>query len=402
MNHHAFHTLARRPLLRIIALASLSTLAACSSDDDNNDPAATEGTQAFTATRSSDFGSGRIDRLTTSGGITVNGSYPATLSDIRVTTDGESIYQIGRFNIDSITRFDPNDTSVVDYQYSVNGDETSANPYSLAFANENKAYLTRYGSTMAWIINPAATTEAEFKIGELDLTAYDDDVPNMSDTLIVGNRLFVLMERLSNGFVPDKGGYVAVFDINDDSEVETSQGTEALKGIALETVNPTSLQYNADTDEIYVLGRGNFFENDAVTDDFYSGGLETIDPETFENALLIDDGTADANEGGYFVDALVASPSRGYLLTYASFGVTTLRSFNPTTGLLDEQPVGNLTDQDLTSLALAPDGKLWVGVGGATPGFFIVDPADNSVAADAVATELVPLNVIFLSDTSPE
>jgi len=82
-----------------------------------------DGALAFTATRSSDFASGRIDRLTLTDGISVNGSYPATLSDIRVATDGDAIYQIGRFNIDSLTRFDANDTSVVDFQFSVNGEE---------------------------------------------------------------------------------------------------------------------------------------------------------------------------------------------------------------------------------------------------------------------------------------
>jgi len=111
--------------------------------------------------------------------------------------------------------------------------------------------------------------------------------------------------------------------------------------------------------------------------------------------LLIDDGTDEENEGGYFVDALVVSPSRGYLITYASFGVSTLRSFNPTTGLLDEAAIGDLSEQDLTTLALAPDNKLWVGVGGSTPGFYIVDPVDNSVSAEQIATELVPLNVVF-------
>jgi len=216
----------------------------------------------------------------------------------------------------------------------------------------------------------------------------------MSDALIVGDRLFILMERLSV-FIPDKTGYVAVFDINDDTEIETGQGTDSLKGIALETVNPTALQYNEQTGEIYVVGRGNFFESEAITSDFHSGGLETIDPETFENQLLIDDGTDEENEGGYFVDALVVSPSRGYLITYASFGVSTLRSFNPTTGLLDEEAVGDLVGQDLTTMAVAPDGKIWVGVGGSTPGFFVVDPLDNSVAAEQVSTELVPLNVVF-------
>ena len=65
--------------------------------------------------------------------------------------------------IDTISRFDPIDTSAVDFQFSVNGEETASNPYDIAFANSNKAYVVRRGSSKVWIINPDATIEDDFK-----------------------------------------------------------------------------------------------------------------------------------------------------------------------------------------------------------------------------------------------
>lgn len=384
-----------------IALAAVLTLAACSSSDpaapiDTSDPDVTTNSFAFAATRSSDFGSGRIDRISLTDGNTVDGSYPATLSDIVVTTDDTNVYQIGRFNIDSVTRFDAVDTSITDYQYSVNDDSpSSANPYSLAFVNESKAYLSRYGSTELWIIDPRGETEASFKTGSIDLSAYDADVPNMSDTLIVGDKLFVLMERLT-GFVPDKTAYIAVIDTTTDTEIQTNQGTNDLLGIALSVTNPTGLQYNDETGEIYVLGRGNFFENAVVTDDFHSGGLEVIDPDTYEHQLLIDDGT-DADNQGYFFGLSVINASLGYLQTYQDFGVTTLRTFNPTTGLLSDDLIEGLQDVDITVLAHGPDNHLWVGINGAVPGFHRIDLTTGIVADEIVATDLIPIGLTFIN-----
>lgn len=391
-----------------LTLAAVLTLAACSSSD----PATTEdmidsstSSLAFAATRASDYGSGRIDRISLSDGNTVSGSYPATLSDIAVTTDDTNVYQIGRFGIDSLTRFDALDTSVTDFQFTVNdapdseGVSPSANPYSLAFVNESKAYLTRYGSTKLWIIDPSAEDETTFKTGEIDLSAYDTDVPNMSNALIVGDKLYVLMERLT-GFVPDKTAYIAVIDTTTNMEIETNQSDGDLLGIELPVVNPAALQFNADTGEIYVVGRGNYFENQTITTDFHSGGIVVIDPETYEPEMLLDDGT-DAENQGYFVNAKIISASLGYLLTYEGFQVTTLRTFNPTTGLLSDVLIDGLQSVDITALAQGPDNHLWVGITGERTGFLRIDLATGVIADELVATELVPIGLTFLSVEAP-
>ncbi len=389
----------------LLAVSVFALLSACSSSDSTSDDvgASNDDQFAFIATRSPD--AGQIERYALSDNTLVS-TYPGTLNDIVVETDGSHIYQIGRLNLDSLTKFDPTDASQTLFQYSVNGEDLSANPYTIAFVNETKAYLVRYGSTKVWIINPSAATEAEFQIGELDLTAYDTTgEPNANDAVIVGDRLFILMERLDAAFAPTQNGYVAVFDTTTDEEIDTGMGADGLMGISLNTFNPVSLQYLEASDEIYVTGRGNaFVEFNMLEGDPYQGGIETIDPSSFELGLLLDDGTAADNEG-FFTSAIIASPTVGYIVTYddsiASFAErNTLRAFNPTTGVLADDIVADFANTSISDLAVAPDGRLWVGVAGESAGvgsgYYQVDTASNAVVGELLATQLAPINVVFL------
>jgi len=254
--------------------------------------------------------------------------------------------------------------------------------------------VTRYGSDRVWIVNPAATTEADFKLGELDLSNYDMDATNARDALIVGDRLYILMQRLTE-FTPDKVGYVAVFDITTDTEIDTMQGQDGLLGVALSTTNPLSLHHVEATGDVLVLGRGNIFGSMDVTGDPYTGGIEAIDTTDFTTAMLIDDGT-DADNNGFFSEVVIVNDNLGYITTYASFQNTTLRSFNPTTGVLNTDVVAGLADLDVGAMGVDPMGRLWVGIGGDMPGYRVIDPADNSVLIERVATEFQPINIVFV------
>ena len=408
-------------------------LAGCSSDDDDSaDPTTPPGedggpggdiggdtgggadadTLAFVAGSVSvnGEGTGQIERLSLgegAGSIVSTGVTEATGSDIRVATDGEDVYQIGRFQIDSLTRYSTEELRDPVWQYSVNGEEVASNPYDVVFASETKAYVIRYGSPFVWIVDPTAERLEDFKTGEIDLGAYDtnDGVPNMSDAVLVGDRLFVLMQRLDETlrFAPTLDGYVAVIDTTTDEEIDTGRGEGGLPGIALETSNPEGLYHFEAANELHVVGRGNIFENENVLEDGdvvadpYDGGLETIDLDTLETGLLFDDGTAEDNRG-FLADALVVSPDKGYALFYESFRVTTLRAFNPLSGVVSDDVVAGLEDVDVSTLAVAPDGLVWVGLPDETaPGFTVLDPSDDSVALERVATEFDPLNVVFVT-----
>ena len=391
-------------LRSLLVVGTLGLLSACSSNDDSALPATplAPGQYAFVAAAAG--GAGQIERYSLADN-TQNGTYPATMTDLRIATDGTSIYEIGRFTLDTLTKYDINDTSAPVYQFSVNGDETQANPYDVIFVSDTKAYVVRYGSTKVWIIDPSvdATDEANFKTGELDLSVYDTGgAPKATSAVLAGNKLFILMQRLDAGFAPSSVGYVAVFDTTTDEQINTGKGTDGLPGIALSTLNPSNIQYLEARDEIYVTGRGNIFGNPTVIGDPYQGGIETIDPTTYDIAMLLDDGTEIENND-FFSNALVVSPSVGYLITNSGFRATapfasidTLRSFNPTTGLLDPTPIAGLADTAVSNLHLAPDGLVWVGIPGDAPGFNIIDPSTNMIVGEFLATTLAPLDVVFI------
>ncbi|MGQ7844908.1 hypothetical protein ACUNV4_10545 [Granulosicoccus sp. 3-233] len=394
-----------RQLMRVSVLATaMIGLSACSSDSDDSavggDNVDLSGQYAYVATRAADYGSGRIDRLSLEQGNVVVGSYPGAGSNIDVDTDGVSPYQIGKFMVDSITRYDAEDTSIVDYQYSVKGDEPiTANPTDLVFSGPNRAYLTRRSSNSLWIVDPAAETEEDFKLEEIDLSAYDTDLPDMTEAIIVDDKLFVLLERLqrleSGSQIPDKSAYVAVINTITNTEIDTGMGSDGLLGIELDVTNPSALQYNEETGLIHVVGRGNYFENEAITEDFHSGGVQSIDPGSYETTLILDDGS-DAENEGYFVDLEIINAELGYLLTYAEFTVTTLRTFNPTSGELSADIIPGLDGVDITTLAQGPDNHLWIGINDDNPGFYRLDLSTGELAAERVATDLVPINVVFI------
>jgi len=411
----------------LVLAASLSILTACSSSDDDDSagiddvPSSTDGTDtdgadgadgdapgasatfALVSGATPTFDAGQIEQFTIGEEITASGSYPATLSDIVVRTDGTDVYQVGRFNIDSITRFTTDEFATPVYQYSVLQGETTPNTFDIVFASESKAYVLQDGGTNILIVNPAAETEAEFITGAIDISVYDGDAPNAVSGVIANGNLFVLMQRLTPSgftFLPDQPGYVAVFDIETDVEIETGQGADGLNGIELNTTNPVALQYVESLSEIVVTGRGNIFgEFNDLAGDPYEGGIEVIDVDSFENELLLDDGSENANNG-FFSGSLVASDERGYIITSEGFQNNTLRSYNPTTGVLDEGIVAGLEGMDVITLGNGPLGRVWVAVGGLTPGFILIDPADNSVVGDQILTQFVPNTVVFIGSSS--
>ena len=380
---------------------------------DNNGVATDVGnTQALAFAATASFPTGQIERISISDGYVVNGTYPATESDIRVETDGSAVYQLGRFQLDSLTKFDALDTSVVDYQFSLNGEETAVNPSDVIFVNDTKAYVLRYGSPTIWIINPSAQSEAEFKVGEMDISAYDPDTTDEDSSLyadsavIVDGKLFVLMQRLTE-FKPIETGYVAVFDVETNTEIDTGKGqADALKGIPLNSLNPTNIRYNENTDEIYVTGRGNLFvELNMLPGDPYTGGLFALDNSTYDLSQLLDDGD-EGNNQGFIEHTLVLSDEKGYVSLYTGSdpvtfaGLNRIHTFNPSTGEIGGE-VSAVADLPVSLLSMGSDGTVWVGINGDAPGFTRLDPVNDTAVEPFVATSFSPINVIFLDITTP-
>lgn len=389
------HQLSKLALVGVSAL----TLVACDSND--KDVCAPDTSVPLVAMAAKLDKTGVIQIRTQSDG-SLQCSMPATTTDTHVTTFGSDVYQIGRFQQDFLAKFPLSNVRSATYQYSVNGEDTAANPYQVIFVSDRKAYVIRRGGTAVWIIDPSATSEANFKVGELDLSAYGDAYPpHATAAELIDGKLFIMMERLSGtgGYSPIESGYVAVFDTSNDTEIDTGMGTaDGLLGIRLGVTNPTAFQYEEENGLIYLLGRGNIFSNSEVAGDPYAGGVVTIDPENYQASLLVDDGT-DADNIDFFTGLTVVSASKAYLQTYAGWQDTTLHTFNATTGIIDSNPVANQSNVDITTMSEAPDGSLWLGINDPTgttdPKVEILDVSSDA-SVRTFNTDMVPINFSFI------
>ncbi len=373
---------------------------------DNGDIAEPTSRVAIMAGADPLFESGQMERISITDGYVVNGTYEAVGSDIVVRTDGTSAYQLGRSNMENITKYSATDTSLFDYNFSIIDGDEGGNPHDIAFLNDNKAYVMRYNNQQMWIIDPSAESEDAFMIGELDLSAYEAGPPNATSAVIVGEKLFILMQRLTGQFdgTATQQSYIAVFNTTTDEEIDTMTDMEGgLMGIPLGTLNADDLRYNPTLGQLVVTGRGDInrqFRTDEPTDDPYQGGIQSIDPDTYEVSLILDDGTADSNQG-FISQSLILNSTKGYVKFFQGFDPDTfipsssVHSFDPSTGIISEEFV-SVMGMDVATMDIGSDGYLWLGSGGTTPGFTILDTADDSVI-QSVATTFNPNSIVFIS-----
>lgn len=382
----------------ILLMASIS---ACDSNNDNNSnlrPLAADEVTAVVATVAPDFSSGAHSLVSLSEPREVsNNLLPTDKSDIRVVSYGEHFYRIERFAADNITKFSIDSPQTPVWQFSTMDDSDagieSSNPYDLVFVSETKAYLLRFGSSRAWVVNPSATSVAEFKIGELDLSAYADadTIPEMAAGIVVGNRLFIVMQRLSS-WIPGEA-YVAVFDTASDTEIATgSSNALGASGIALPIRNPLRIQHLQENSLIYIQAVGEYPGfNDAV----YDGGIISLDPDTFEVRTILDDGDAETHPYGNISNAVITSADTGFFLGYQGWGDNSVYRFNPETGEVANSTYADLQNINISDLAVDPLGMVWVG-NASLQGINIINPETDSVATDLINTVLNPVNISFV------
>lgn len=385
---------------RILMVLMALTVAAC--DDDNKGSSADFSDVAVVAGRTPDFSAGAVSLIQTEAPYAAQNNLNPGISDIIIRSGGDHYFLIERFLTDRISRYEAAapDTPVYTYSTQDAADTESSNPSDLIIASPTKAYLLRYGAGKLWIVNPSAATEAEFKTGEIDLSGYDsfDGIPEMIAGIVRNGRLYVAMQRLEN-FSATKEAFVAVFDVASDAEITTgAAGT--LKGISLPVRNPTGLAATSDGDILVVAEGG--YDNDF--NPVYDGGIARIDRQTFETAVIVDDGTAAAAPFGQIVDLGIADDDRAYFIgSTGFFGSQTVYRFNPAGGSTPVA-VSDLTAGKFGTLAVSPEGQLFVGLNDdEAPGVAILGFAagTETVLAERVDTVLTPINIDFVTVESP-
>lgn len=348
--------------------------------------------------------------------ITVTGDSPRTLtedlvpagSDMTVVSKGKNFYRMERSGANNITKFDISAPEKPLWQYSTEGSETGSNPHDLVFATDSLAYLLRYGSSRAWLVNTTASKQENFKAGELDLSEYADrdGKPEMNSGIIVGNKLFVTLQRIDFtggwGHSVYNQAYVAVFNASTGEEINTGRGEDGLKGIALPLENPGSIQYVSQTGMIYVQCTGQY-------DKKYTGGIAVIDPGTYESAILVDDGTELAHPYGAITGMVIVSPYKGYFVGYNGWGDNNLYKFNPASFTSAPVAIPGFEGKNISGLeptSLDKKGMVWVATSDLDPATYnlsnpaikIIDSGTDLVD-QTISTKLVAQKFVFCDGT---
>ncbi len=392
----------------ILALTS-TLLVACDDDNDFVNINISEDSYAVQMV-AADYGSSQVAVGNVIGDRTaIQGLMAKDKSDYTIDTYKNNLHHIGKFSIDTIDTYTAdssvNSSPVKNFP---NDDESgSANTYRLVQTSVDTAFLIRNGYSSVLIGNPSATSTTEFKKGTIDLSAYNVEgtlSPNMSDAVVVGDNLFVLMQRLDSSWNPQQA-YIAVIDVSDPTnpiEIDTDPQTDGLKGVALNAANPSALvEHNG---AVYASGRGDFSAD--------SGGLDKIDATTFTVTSVIDgedysefnDTVTDVEKPIYYhiTDVTVISDQLGYASLNIEQAYTTLKtqlvSFNPSTGAkIETVSISGYEDKEIKDITTGPNGKLWIGISNAdNPGILVLDTDTNTINGDFISLQMPPIRIEFL------
>ena len=168
-----------------------------------------------------EYGDGSNIELVENNTVTQSGILPSTETDFVVSGRGEYFYRLGKQGIDTIQKYYRTAPEVGLYQtenrlgFSTRdaGTDTSPNAKMIGFINDSIAILPRRETNIAWVVNLDAQTESEFKICELDLSAYETQTitnegtdeeaivtypPHMELVNINDNYAAITMQRLEN------------------------------------------------------------------------------------------------------------------------------------------------------------------------------------------------------------
>lgn len=377
----------------LLLTLSTSLLTAC--DDSKDSPSFESDIQTAIIVNKA-FGEGsQIALATVSEPRTlVDGFLDKESSDYTVEVHGEYFYHIGRKDIDTIQRFhidSPNLGYYPNNGYVLrnDGEATSSNPQDIAFVNDQLAVITFLGKTEAWVVNPEALTFEDFKIRELDLSAYafNDGIPDAKNVEIINGRAFISMQQVDfdNGYSKEQA-YVAVFDTNTWEELDTSPEDASTKAIALTIRNPLDLQI-ADN-QLYVHGM------DYST---YVGGLEVINPDTLASTVLY----RDNEETGRIFNLTMVSATQAYAIDYAGWKNNSFKSISINNNQVTITPVTGYENTYLTALGTDNANNIWLGLGSVAEPVrqagVQVFTSTGELSGEVLTTELDPDKIIFLT-----
>jgi DNA-binding beta-propeller fold protein YncE len=338
------------------------------------------GARAVVAT--TDFETGRLATLALRTPRRVQYPDSPIHDDAVIRTSGGRLFVVNRFLGDNIQVLDPDHGFRTLLQCSTG---PGSNPNDIVVTAPDKGYVTRYGRPELWIVDPSVSSCDRFRRGSIDLSSFadGDGLPEMSQTAVVGGRLFVSVQRLDRrrGFAPTGPSQLVVIDLATDT---------VITGIVLHGANAfgdaSGIVHEPGTGRLVLATPGDIYR---VGD----GGLERVDPDTLtaEGGFFV---TEDAL-GGNILDFVLVSSTKGYAITQDAALHNHLVSFDPSSGTL----LRDLLTRDayLPDIAMGPDGLLWLADQSLpTPGLRRFDPAtDRELPPRLIGVGLPPFSIGF-------
>lgn len=397
-------------LLPLSIALSATLLTACDSDDNDDGVEVALPASALVQTVAPDYSSSEVAYLDVETQQVDSGYYVKDASDYTISSYKGEVFHIGRYFIDTITKYDalePADRDIEIWSYSTQDaeDSTSRNPYVLVSLNETKAYLIRYNSSKVWIVNPQATASEDFKTGELDLSGYareenSNGTPNPAAAVIADNKLYIAMQRFDDSYAAGTA-YVAVFDTATDTEVETNANDEdSVKGIPLTGLNPLEHSLVANEGKVYVTTRNSY-----SSFDLSFSRIEEINTGDYSVREVLTAADITDNTAGFIKASVVISPEQGYFYASEAFyepsyhEVGTVYEFNPTTGDILATGVAESGTESISFIGLDTANFLWVSVSNPEyPGVDVINTVTNEKHIDRLTTLLNPGTIRFIEE----
>lgn len=302
--------------------------------------------------------------------------------DSVVRTHGGLVYVINRLYADNIQVIDPARGYGTLRQCSTGN---GTNPHDIVFVDDHKAYVTVFEKPTLLIVNPAAQANCrDFLRGTISLAslADRDGNPDMDQMAIVGNRLYVALERLDIRTLlrtPAEKAVLAVIDTTTDKLVGS---------IPLSGKNPFSATKGLPVRDgaIYVAQAGLF----GVMD----GGIERVNLATQRAEGFF---VTEQSLGGDVTDFVIVSDRLAYAIVSRPGFTSALVAFDPKTGKLTRTLLA-ASGFTLVDMELNERGELYVADRERRkPGIRIFRASDGAALTNGLlGLVLPPFEIVFL------
>lgn len=351
------------------------------------DCASNDMARAIVASASCDFTTGGIADISVPDLAVVGHRIGATEADAVVRVIDGRVFVVNRFGGSSVQELDPSADLATRWRCSVGA---GSNPHDFVLVGPTKAYVTRYDATSLAVVDPSVGPGCEgFVTGAVDLSLYADadGIPEMDQMVLVGERLFVSIQRLNRDdfFRPSTSGALLVIDTNTDTVTDV---------VELEITNPFAetkgLVYDERSARIWIGGPGTLFS------DLEDGGIESIDTVTLESLGVILDG---GDVGGDLLDFVIVGSRRAFAIVADDSFMASVVDVDLETGNVSAPLLSSA--QNVSDIELTADGNLWVVDRDCfDPGLRVFSiGSGEEKTSEPIYPGLTPLSIDFVADS---